>query len=131
MTKLQILREVTGEDFKAINDSEFRSNKGDEILIIENDEISNSITEAVKKEIPYLSNEFLIKHLPEKYSDNIILNELKELCKFDHTLLSNFINNITLFISEVLKIKSIPELILDGSQLIENKNFYIFYLKNE
>lgn len=129
-TKLQILKEVTGENFHQINEDYFKSDKG-EIFISSKEGFLEKLIEICKKEIPFLENNFLLKYLPEKFNNFLLLEELKELCKFDHTLLSNFIDSLLIFVHEVSNKIGLSNLFLDGSEEIQNNNYYIFYLKNE
>lgn len=125
--KLEILNKVGDDLFVVINDTNYKSDRYDAI-VLDGDEFQELLKSRVKEEIPFLDNSVLVKYLPEKFNNELILNEYKELSKFDHTLLSNHITDENLFLLDVighLNI-SICDLILDESENIITDNYSIF-----
>ena len=128
--KLQLLREWTSDTFVAIDNENFKSDYGDAIVLKEN-EVDLFLKERVKEEIPYLENDLLKEHLPEKFHNDFILDELKELCKFDHTILSKFIKDESLFSWDVSQSVPLNDLILIDADSTYMNGHWLFYLKNE
>jgi hypothetical protein len=125
--RLETLQEVTNEVFVKIDSTNYKSESSDAIVLNEN-EFNKLLDSRIKEEIPFIENDILKYHLPDKFQYEVILDQYKELSKFDHTLLSNFIIDETLFSMAVLNSSdiSIEDLILDGSTLIRKNNLLIF-----
>ena len=128
---LEVLKRVTGDDFVQIDAQNFKSEYGDAIYLENHDAVVHYIKETVKEEIPYLNNDLLREYLPKKFHNDYILEDYKELCKFDHTILSNLIKDDYMFAYDVMKIISISDLVLIDSEVHRNGDAWIFYLKHE
>jgi len=130
MNKLEVLKKVIGEDFIEINDTDYKSEHGDAI-IVQTEYMFEYVKDKVKEEIPFLDREILKKYLPEKFQNDLILSEYQELSKFDHTMLSNLIEDDIQFSLEVLSKIGAAEIILSGSEEHISDGYVIFYLKHE
>jgi len=129
--KLEVLREKTGEDFVQIDTHNFKSSKADVIIFENYDEVADFIKESVLEEIPYICNDLLREYLPERFHNDLILSELKEMCKFDHTILSNFISDKLMFTYDVMKINILTDLVMIDSEIYRAGDYWIFYLEHE
>ncbi len=129
--KLEVLRERTGEDFVQIDAQNFKSDKADAIVLEEKKELPEFLKDRVKEEIPYLKNEILKNFLPEKFHNDFILDEYKELCKFDHTLLSNLIKDELGLTYAVMGQNQYADLVCIDSTPLFSKGYWIFYLPHE
>ena len=128
--RIEILNNLNLGEFIEINDIEYKSENGDAI-VVNRTEMEDLIKERLKDEIPFLDNEILKKHLPEKYQIDIVLDDYKELSKFDNTMLFNSIIDPDLFFLELIDPVSniaVSELLLSNSQFIYGDDTYmIFY----
>lgn len=128
--RIEILNNLNLGEFIEINDIEYKSENGDAI-VVNRTEMEDLIKERLKDEIPFLDNEILKKHLPEKYQIDIVLDDYKELSKFDNTMLFNSIIDPDLFFIELIGPESniaVSELLLSNSQFVYGDDDYmIFY----
>lgn len=134
-TKLELLKNVTGEDFFEIqcnnkpNQNFYQCEKG-EAFIIENEKYQDYLIDAAKTEIAFLPIGILTECLPEKFHNKIILENLKELCKFDRTILLNHVKNMSMYLGQVIMLRGEHNLILENSKLFETKEYKILYAEN-
>jgi len=101
-------------EFVCIQDNKLYKNDKYNVFIYDKNEYYLKIKKSLFEEIPYMKNEFLKPHLTEKFQSDIILNDIKELSKFDHTLISGNIKNYEMFyIDAITMYKNENESILD------------------
>lgn len=127
--KLELLIREIGEEFVEIDNQHFKSERGDAI-VLHDDELSDFVSIRIKEEIPYLSNSLLKKYLPEQFQNDFILDEYKEICKFDYSLLSNLIKDELLFNWDVTHTIPVEDLVMIDSEVSYRNQYWIFYLKN-
>lgn len=127
--KLNTLNGIGQGEFTSISNTIYKSDKADAIVLTRV-ELEEMLKLRVKEEIPYTKNSILKKHLPKKFKNKLILNEMKELSKFDHTLLSNLIVDEELFYYDMLSPKNldIADLILGDSKLVFSNEIYSIFL---
>lgn len=133
MDRLDFLNTLGKGDFMQITEHDFKSETTDAIVLTEG-EFTELIKERVLEEIPYLWNDFLKGHLRKQYSSDLILNEYKELAKFDHTMVSNNLLDKDLFVHDVINNiegMEVTELIYSGSALHMNGDEYCFLVDIE
>lgn len=126
--RIDVLERNFGDGFVLINEQNYKSESADALVLL-HDEVDVLITKRLKEEIPYIQNNILKKHLPKKFHNDLILDEYKELSKFDHTVLSNFILDENIFQLEMLTDNKefFTDLILVGSEMKVDDGYYIFY----
>lgn len=129
MKKNKALNKLNIGQFEAVNKKYFKSSSADAVVLTKK-ELINLIRERVCEEIPYIGNEVLKKYLPERFNfrNDFMLSELKELAKFDHTMVSNHILDMDLFVYDILNNHgyTTEDLILEGSVNITDENYCYF-----
>jgi len=124
--RLKALKGISNEEFVKIDNTNFKSDESD-ALVVTQEEINELLVTRINEEIPFISNLLLRVFLPERFNNDLILTEIKELAKYDHTLLSNLINDKELFYTTILSYNSsISDWILDGSEITKNGNYFVF-----
>lgn len=96
----EILKDNGFGEFLAIKENELYQNSKYNAFVYNTTSFAKALRKVLLEEIPYMENDFLKKHLPEKFSSVEVLNDYKELSKFDHTMLSNSILDIESFLIE-------------------------------
>lgn len=118
--KVKILNDQYGFDIGEIkeNGNSLYRHGNDIFLVANRSELGRIIYDRIIEDIYDIDNEILREFLPAKFHNELILDEYKELSKFDHTILSNSITDTDALVVMVLKSKSFLE-ILCAEQSVE------------